>query len=96
MRVQFVQRENAPERLVCEAEVVFDGDMGPLAGMKLVGFSLWRSAEGEVFVTFPSRAFGAGNDRKYFDYLRSVEGQVAESKRVKAWILDEFRASQAA
>jgi len=96
MRVQFVQRENAPERLVCEAELVFDGDMGPLAGMKLVGFSLWRSAEGEVFVTFPSRAFGAGNDRKYFDYLRSVEGQIAESKRVKAWILDEFRASQAA
>jgi hypothetical protein len=96
MRVQFVQRENAPERLVCEAELVFDGDMGPLAGMKLVGFSLWRSAEGEVFVTFPSRAFGAGNDRKYFDYLRSVEGQAAESKRVKAWILDEFRASQAA
>ena len=96
MRVQFVQRENAPERLVCEAELVFDGDMGPLAGMKLVGFSLWRSAEGEVFVTFPSRAFGTGNDRKYFDYLRSAEGQAAESKRVKAWILDEFRANQAA
>jgi len=62
--VQFVQRENAPERLVCEAELIFDGDMGPLAGMKLVGFCLWRSAEGEVFVTFPSRAFGVGNDRK--------------------------------
>ena len=96
MRVQFVQRENAPERLVCEAELVFDGDTGPLAGMKLVGFSLWRSPEGEVFVTFPSRAFGLGNERKYFDYLRSVEGVAAESKRVKAWILDEFRLSQAA
>jgi hypothetical protein len=96
MRVQFVQRENAPERLVCEAELVFDGDTGPLAGMKLVGFCLWRSPEGEVFVTFPSRAFGLGNERKYFDYLRSVEGVAAESKRVKAWILDEFRASQAA
>jgi hypothetical protein len=96
MRVQFVQRENAPERLVCEAELVFDGDIGPLAGMKLVGFCLWRSPEGEVFVTFPSRAFGVGNERKYFDYLRSVEGLAAESKRVKAWILDEFRASQAA
>ena len=96
MRVQFVQRENAPERLVCEAELIFDGDMGPLAGMKLVGFCLWRSAEGEVFVTFPSRAFGVGNERKYFDYLRSVEGQATESKRVKAWILDEFRANQAA
>ena len=41
MRVQFVERENGPERLVCEAEVFFDD--GPLAGMKLVGFSLWRA-----------------------------------------------------
>ena len=92
MRVQFVKRESAPERLVCEAEVVFDEE-GPLKGMKLVGFSLWRSAEGEVYVTFPSRAFGAGNERKYFDFLRSADGMVADSKRVKAWILEEFRAS---
>ena len=94
MRVQFVQKENAPERLVCEAELVFDEESpGPLLGMKLVGFSLWRSPEGEVYVTFPSRAFGAGNERRYFDYLRSSEGSAGEVKRVKAWILDEFRAS---
>ena len=42
MRVQFVQKENQPEKLVCEAEVLFEQD-GPLTGMKLVGFSLWRS-----------------------------------------------------
>ena len=90
MRVQFVQKENGPERLVCEAEVVFD-EPGPLVGMKLVGFSLWRSPEGEVYVTFPSRAFGNGNERRFFDYLRSIEGNGADTKRVKAWILDEFR-----
>ncbi len=73
MRVQFVQKENEPEKLVCEAEVLFEEE-GPLTGMKLVGFSLWRSPEGEVYVTFPSRAFGSGNERRYFDYLRSVEG----------------------
>jgi hypothetical protein len=73
MRVNFVQRENQPERLVCEAEVMFEEE-GPLVGMKLVGFSLWRSPEGEVYVTFPSRAFGAGNERRYFDYLRSTDG----------------------
>jgi len=95
MRVNFVQRENQPERLVCEAEVMFEED-GPLVGMKLVGFSLWRSPEGEVYVTFPSRAFGAGNERRYFDYLRSSEGTAADGKRVKAWILDEFRAAHPA
>jgi hypothetical protein len=92
MRVQFVDRENGPERLVCEAEVLFD-EPGPFTGMKLVGFSLWRSAEGEVYVTFPSRAFGVGGERRFFDYLRSTEGQAADAKRVKAWILDEYRQS---
>ena len=94
MRVQFVARENGPERLVCEAEVVFDEE--PLTGMKLIGFSLWKSPDGEVYVPFPARSFGAGGERRYFDYLRSVEGAAAEVKRVKAWILEEFRASSRA
>ena len=97
MRVQFVTKENGPEKLVCDAEVVFGAECGPLAGMKLVGFSLWRGAEGEVYVTFPSRSFGLANERKYFDYLRSAEGGgAAESKRVKEWILEEFRTSRRA
>lgn len=91
MRVTFVEREGAPERLVCEAEVQFDAESGPLAGMKLVGFSLWRSPEGDLYVTFPSRAFGTGAERRFFDYLRSIEGQAADARRVKAWILDEYR-----
>jgi hypothetical protein len=89
MRVKFVARENGPERLVSEAEVIFEE--GPLAGSKLVGFSLWKSPEGEVYVTFPSRAFGAGSERRYFDYLRSTDGTLDVVKRVKAWIVDEYR-----
>ncbi len=96
MRVVFVERESAPERLVCEAEVVFEAESGPLAGMKLVGFSLWRSPEGEVYVTFPSRAFGTGSERRFFDYLRSVEGTAGETRRVKAWILEQYRTSREA
>ena len=94
MQVQFVARENGPERLVSEAEVIFED--GPLAGTKLVGFSLWKSAEGEVYVTFPSRAFGAGSERRYFEYLRSVDGTAEAIKAVKAWILDEYRKAEAA
>jgi hypothetical protein len=91
MRVNFVVRESAPERLACEAEIIFESESGPLAGMKLVGFSLWRSPEGEVYVTFPSRAFGAGSERRFFDFLRSVEGDGEGAKRVKAWILAQYR-----
>lgn len=94
MRVSFVSRENGPERLVCEAELVFDEE--PLKGLKVVGFSLWKGPDGEVYVTFPSRAFGAGSDRKYFDYLRSVEGNAEPVKRFKALIIEEYRKYQAA
>ncbi len=91
MRMQFVERPDAPERLVCDGELLFDGS-GPLEGMKLVGFSLWRGADGEVRVTFPARAFGAAEQRRFFDFLRSTQGQTDDVRRVKAWILDEFRA----
>jgi hypothetical protein len=94
MQVHFVARENGPERLVCEAEIQFQE--GPLAGAKLVGFCLWRSADGEVYVTFPARAFGAGSERRYFDYLRAVEGDGETVKRVKAWILDAYNKVKAA
>ena len=96
MRVEFVNRENGPERLVCDAEIIFTTDDGPLAGMKLVGFSLWKAAEGEVSVTFPSRAFGTGGERRFFDYLRSAEGNPTDARRVRDWILEEFRASKRA
>ena len=94
LRVEFVARENGPERLVCEAELIFLD--GPLADMKLVGFSLWKGADGETYVTFPSRAFGAGTERRFFDYLRSVEASQAAVKRVKEWILEQHKLRQQA
>lgn len=94
MRVYFVARENGPERLVTEAEIHFEE--GALKGAKLVGFSLWKGPEGDLFVTFPSRAFGAGSDRRYFDYLRAADGTGETVKTVKAWILDEYRKVEAA
>ena len=92
MRVEFLSRDNGPERLVCDGEIIFTSEDGPLAGMKLVGFALWKGAEGEVNVTFPSRAFGTGGERRFYDYLRSAEGVAGDAKRVKEWILEEFRA----
>lgn len=95
MHVAFVNRENGPERLRCEAEVFFGEESGPMAGMKLVGFSVWSSSDGDLYVTFPSRAFGAGTERRFFDYLRSAEGDPEHVKRVKAWILEAFHKREA-
>jgi len=93
--VVFVEKAQGPERLVCDAELVFE-EGTPLSGMKLVGFSLWRRADGEVFVTFPSRAFGAGQDRRFFDYLRAVDGGPSEVRRVKEWIVEAYKERSAA
>lgn len=97
MRVEFSKDPNGPNHKLCDAEVYFDADDGqgnesPFHGLKLVGFALWRSAEGDLFVTFPARAFGVGSERKYFDFLRSADphdrGHVF---RVKRWIQDEWQ-----
>lgn len=95
MRMEFTSRSGGPERLVCDAELVFD-EAGPLEGMKLVGFTVWRSAEGELYVTFPSRSWGAGGERRFYDHLRSVEASPETVARVKGWILEQWRAQQRA
>lgn len=88
MRIQFVDVPNGPERNVCDAEIVFEEGDGFLAGMKLVGLSIWRASDGEIYMTFPSRGFGAGVDRKYFDYLRPVDNShLSRSRETKATIL---------
>ncbi len=92
MRVNFVIKDVKPERMLAEAEIEF-GDDTPLAGMKLVGFSVWRDTTGEdPYVTFPSRGFGAGPERRFYDYLRSTEGNAADGRRVKDWIIEEWKA----
>lgn len=92
MHVEFIQRNNGPERLVCEAEITFEG-RGPLAGLRLVGFSLWRGADTALYVTFPSRAFGVGTERRYFDFLR---GEAEDVKRFKQFILEQYRTQHGA
>ncbi len=90
MHVKFISRPSGPARLVCEAELHFDDD-GPLAGLALVGFALWQGTNEEIYVTFPSRAFGAGTERRFFDYLRGEKECVA---RFKTYILDAYAKSE--
>ena len=45
--------------------------------------------------TFPARSFGISGERRFFDLLRPVEAGSAEPRRVKDWILDEYRVASA-
>jgi hypothetical protein len=96
MRVQFIEKENGPERLLCDGEIIFDED-GPLAGMKLIGFAVWRGQEeGSVTVTFPARSYGAGGERRFFELLRAIDPSTKDVARVKDWIAAEWRQARAA
>lgn len=86
------ERSDGPERLVSDAEVHFQH--GPLDGLKLVGFALWRGADGSIYPTFPARFLGQGSARRCFDFVRSADGTSAPLRTVKAWITDAFRAER--
>src|SRR5258707_9550942 len=43
---------------------------------------------------FRSRSFGVGGERRFFDMLRPVEPGSTEPKRVKDWIMDEYRSEE--
>lgn len=83
---------NGPERLVSDAEMHFQH--GPLDRLKLVGFALWRGADGSIYPTFPARVVGQGSARRFFDFVRSADGTAAPLRVVKAWIMDAFKAEQ--
>lgn len=97
MQVKFLPpREGAPKGMLNEAEIHFDTEPEPLRGMKLVGFSVWRKEDGRLYVTFPSRAFGAGQERKYFDFLRSADGYSPKAVvAFKKWLMTKWSESHA-
>lgn len=91
MRIEFINKENGPRNLIGEAEIFFEAEDGLLAGLKLVGFSLWRSEKGDTGVTMPSRPFGGAGERRFFDLLRAGDGGVEALKRVKTAVADQYR-----
>ena len=88
MRIEFIDKENGPRNLIAEAEMLFEEADGLMAGLKLVGFSLWRTEKGELAVTVPARTFGGPGERKFFDLLRAGEGGGDAVRRLKSAILD--------
>ena len=67
---------NPPGKLA-DAELHF-GD-GPLAGLKLIGFSIWerRSGDGRN-VTFPARQYAVNGERRSFALLRPITDATAQ------------------
>lgn len=62
---------NPPGKLA-DAELHFGGQ-SPLAGLKLIGFSIWERRGGNGRnVTFPARSYAINGERRSFALLRPI------------------------
>src|SRR2546430_13657681 len=68
---------NPPGKLA-DAELHFTG--GALAGLKLIGFSIWERRGGSGRnVTFPARQYSINGERRSFALLRPVVDATAQN-----------------
>ena len=81
---------NPPGKLA-DAELHFGGD-SPLAGLKLIGFSIWERRGGSGRnVTFPARQYSVNGERRSFALLRPVLDATAQDA-VRERILEAYAA----
>ena len=81
-------RGNPPGKLA-DAELHFGGE-SPLAGLKLIGFSIWERRGGNGRnVTFPARSYVVNGDRRAFALLRPIVDTTAQ-EAVRDRILEAF------
>jgi hypothetical protein len=91
MTVKFTPNDsNNPAGKLADAELHFDD--GPLAGLKLIGFSVWerRGSNGNGRnVTFPARQYSVNGERRSFALLRPIADANAQES-IRQLILDAF------
>ena len=67
-----------PAGKLADAELHFGGE-SPLAGLKLIGFSIWERRGGNGRnVTFPARQYAVNGERRSFALLRPVVDTTAQ------------------
>jgi hypothetical protein len=80
---------NPPGKLA-DAELHFTD--GPLAGLKLIGFSIWERRGGGAGrnVTFPARQYSVNGERRSFSLLRPILDSTAQN-HIRDRILDAYQ-----
>ena len=77
-----------PQGKLADAELHFTD--GVLDGLKLVGFAVWERRGGSGRnVTFPSRQYTVGSDRRSFALLRPI-ADAASQERVRDLVLQAY------
>jgi len=90
IKVRFIRNDSGgPAGKLADAELHFSGEGEPLAGLKLIGFSVWERRDRGRNVTFPARSYSVNGERRSFALLRPIEDQHA-SDRVRDLILRAY------
>src|SRR5258708_40025899 len=78
-----------PVGKLADAELHFSD--GPLAGLKLIGFSIWERRGGGPGrnVTFPARSYAVNGERRSFALLRPIVDVTSQDK-LRALILEAY------
>jgi hypothetical protein len=77
-----------PPGKLADAELHFTG--GELDGLKLIAFTIWERRDGKgQNVTFPSRQFTVGRERRSFSLLRAVDDPRAQD-RLRDFVLEAY------
>jgi hypothetical protein len=94
VKVQITPNDKGtPPGRLADAELQFTD--GPLAGLKLIGFSVWERRGGSGRnVTFPARSYSVNGERRSFALLRPLTDATAQD-RVRDLILEAFSAWEA-
>jgi hypothetical protein len=83
-----------PADKLADAELHFH--TGPLAGLKLIGFSIWeRRTGGGLNVTFPARQFSVNGERRSFALLRPSTDDITGHDHIRNLILSALGAPEA-
>jgi hypothetical protein len=82
--------QGRPVGKLADAEVIFDGEAGPLSGLKLIGFAVWERRNGGRNVTFPARQYSVNGERRSFALLRPTNGELSAQDAIRTCILDAY------
>ena len=82
-----------PAGKLADAELHFTES--PLAGLKLIGFSVWERRDGHRSVTFPARQYSVNGERRSFALLRPIVDTGAQDA-VRDAILAAYAEAEAA
>lgn len=81
IRINANDTGNPPGKL---ADVELHFTRGELAGLKLIGFSIWeRRGGGDYRVTFPARQYSVNGERRSFALLRPIVDTDAQATLIE-------------